>query len=332
MSPLDRLGETARARLRAAPHPEWRAPMLATRHDVAFSDDQWIFERKLDGERCLAFRDGQQVRLRSRNRKALESAYPELVEAAAAQLPADGVVDGEVVAFDGPRTSFARLQPRMQVSDPEEARRSSVTVFYYVFDLLHLDGHDCTGLGLRTRKQLLREAVDFTDPVRLSAHRNGDGETFYAEACDRGWEGLIAKRAAAPYTSGRSRDWLKLTCTHSQELVVGGFTEPRGQRIGLGALLVGYYDDGRFVYAGKVGTGYDHQTLRTLRQQLDQRRRDGPPFADGGPDRSDTHWVEPELVAAVSFTEWTRDGRLRHPRFEGLRRDKDPEQVVKEAS
>lgn len=304
--------------------------MLAIRHDAPFSDDGWIFERKLDGERCLAFRDGDRVRLRSRNRKALDAAYPELVEATAAQLPADAVVDGEVVAFDGARTSFARLQPRMQVTDPEQARRSGVAVFFYAFDLLHVDGHDCTGLALRTRKQLLRQAVDFTDPVRLSSHRNGDGATFYTEACDKGWEGLIAKRADAAYTSGRSRDWLKLTCTHSRELVVGGFTEPKGQRVGLGALLVGYYDDGRFVYAGKVGTGYDQQTLRTLRRQLDQRRRGDPPFAEGGPDRRDTHWVRPELVAAVSFTEWTRDGRLRHPRFEGLRRDKDPEQVVKE--
>lgn len=295
-----------------------------------FSSPDWIYERKLDGERCLAFRDGDRVRLRSRNRKPLGAAYPELVDAVAVHLPSDAVVDGEVVAFEGRRTSFTRLQPRMQASDPDQARRSDVTVFYHLFDLLHLGGHDCTALPLRTRKRLLSETVRFEDPLRLCVHRNEDGEAFYAEACAKGWEGLIAKRADAAYDGGRSRNWLKLKCTRNQELVIGGFTEPRGSRIGFGALLVGYHDGGNLVYAGKVGTGFDRQTLRRLREQMDRLERDTSPFADGNIPRKDVHWIRPELVAQVAFTEWTADGRLRHPRFEGLRRDKDPAEVVRE--
>jgi DNA ligase D-like protein (predicted ligase) len=330
MTALDGLGETARERLRPAAHPRWCEPTLATRHDEPFRDAGWLFERKLDGERCLAFRDGDRVRLRSRNRKPLEAAYPEIVDAAHGQLPEDAVVDGEIVAFDGPRTSFARLQPRMQVADADEARRTGVAVFYYLFDLLHLDGHDCTGLALRARKRLLRDAVAFADPLRLATHRNHDGEGFYAEACARGWEGLIAKRADATYPGSRTRDWLKLTCTRAQELVVGGFTEPQGRRTGFGALLVGYHDDGRLVYAGKVGTGYDEDTLSRLRAQLNRRQRAQPPFDAGDLPRRGVGWVAPELVVEVSFTEWTRDGRLRHPRYQGVRRDKDPAEVVKE--
>lgn len=304
--------------------------MLATLTDDVFSSPDWIYERKLDGERCLAFRDGDRVRLWSRNQKSLDAAYPELVQAVRAHLPSDAVVDGEVVAFEDGRTSFARLQPRMQATDPDQARRSTVAVFYYLFDLLHVDGHDCTELPLRTRKRLLADAVHFVDPLRLCVHRNTDGEAFYAEACAKGWEGLIAKRADAPYAGTRSRTWLKLKCVRDQELVVGGFTEPQGSRVGFGALLVGYHDEGALVYAGKVGTGFDRQTLRELRDRMDDLERETSPFAIGDPPRRGVHWVEPRLVAQVGFTEWTDDGRLRHPRFEGLRRDKDPGDIVRE--
>ncbi len=324
------LSEEAREQLEERSHPGWVQPMLATLSHDYFSDPGWIFERKLDGERCLAFRNGGDVHLLSRNRKELNDSYPELEEALADQDARDFVVDGEVVAFSGGTTSFQRLQPRMQVADREEAARSNVAVYYYLFDVLHLDGRSTENLALRDRKRLLKSALSFDDPIRFTPHRNGEGEAFLEDACRRGWEGLIAKEADAPYAHGRSRSWLKLKCAASQELVIGGFTEPEGERVGLGALLVGYYEDGELRYAGKVGTGFDQDTLRRLRNRLEARRRKTTPFQAGDPP-TEVRWVRPDLVAQVRFTEWTDDGRLRHPVFLGLRRDKDPEEVGREA-
>jgi bifunctional non-homologous end joining protein LigD len=305
--------------------------MLAVLTEERFSSEQWIFERKLDGERCLAFRDGDDVRLLSRTRKRLNETYPEIVDALVAQTREHFVVDGELVAFEGAQTSFARLQQRMQLRDPERARRSAVRVFYYLFDLLHLDGRDVTALPLRERKALLRRALSFADPLRHLAHRNADGERFYQEACRKGWEGLIAKRADSPYQHVRSRDWLKFKCVNEQEFVVGGYTNPGGKRIGFGALLVGYYDArGRLRYAGKVGTGYSDAVLRDLGGRLARFEQEEPPFAADRLPRSAVHWVRPELVAQIGFTELTGDGKLRHPRFLGLRRDKPPREVVLE--
>jgi bifunctional non-homologous end joining protein LigD len=269
------------------------------------------------------------VRLLSRNRKGLNGTYPELVEALAGQAASDYVVDGEIAAFDGPRTSFARLQSRMQLREPRQARASRVPVRLYLFDLLHLDGLDLTELALRDRKRMLREAIVFRPPLRLMVHRNAAGEAAYRDACARGWEGLIAKRADAPYRGGRSTDWLKFTCARQQEFVIGGFTDPGGQRTGFGALLVGYYEDGALRYAGKVGTGYDATVLRDLAARLGRLEQARPPFAgDDLPRRA--HWVRPRLVAQIGFTEMTRDGKLRHPRFLGLRDDKRPAEVVLE--
>lgn len=308
----------------------WHAPCLATLTDQRFSDHDWVFERKLDGVRIIAGGDGGRPQLWTRNGKLADAAYPEIVDALAGQGADRFVCDGEVVAFDGNRTSFARLQRRIHLTDPREARRTGVAVHFYAFDLLAFGGVDLTRLPLTTRKRLLRECFDFADPLRLSQHRTGDGEQFLDQACARGWEGLIAKRADRPYRAGRSRDWLKLKCVADQEFVVGGYTEPRGSRIGFGALLVGYYQDGRLRYAGKVGTGYDDRTLRDLRGRLDRLPRDGSPFADEIAERG-AHWVDPELVAEVGFTEWTADGKLRHPRFSGLRADKPASEVVRES-
>jgi bifunctional non-homologous end joining protein LigD len=184
---------------------------------------------------------------------------------------------------------------------------------------------------LRARKALLRRSLAFKDPIRITAHRNRDGEAFFAEACRKGWEGVIAKRADSPYTHGRSRDWLKFKCSAEQELVVGGYTAPRGTRTELGALLLGYHADGVLRYASKVGTGFTRATLRELAGKLEPLRRDTSPFADEVRERGAT-WVEPQLVAQVGFSEWTRDGRLRHPRFLGLRDDKAAGDVVRESS
>jgi bifunctional non-homologous end joining protein LigD len=304
--------------------------MKAVLADQPFSDPDWIFERKLDGVRCLAFRRGAAVRLVSRTGHDMNRTYPELVEALEAEPCEDFVADGEVVAFDGAVTSFSRLQGRMQLSDPEEASRTRIPVFLYLFDLLGHEGEDLRPLPLRRRKARLRDALSFHRPVRFMPHRNERGEEMFRDACERGLEGVIAKRAGSPYRSGRSRDWLKLKCHAEQELVIGGFTAPKGSRTEFGALLVGYYEDGQLRYAGKVGTGFGRATLADLGRRMRELERDEPPFADVHPVPRGTRWVRPELVAQIAFSEWTRDGRLRHPRFLGLRDDKPARQVVRE--
>lgn len=313
-----------------AAHPDWCAPMLATLTDDRFSDSGWIYERKLDGERILAFRDGDRIRLMTRNRKDTTDTYPELVAALAGQPERDFVADGEVVAFDGQVTSFARLQKRLQIHDPDKARATGIKVFFYLFDLLHVAGRNIEGLPLRRRKNLLRRTIDFDAPLRFTPHRNETGEAFFETACDKGWEGVIAKRATSPYRHGRSRDWLKFKCAKGQELVIGGFTPPQGSRTGFGALLLGYYENGALRYAGKVGTGFDDTFLMQFRARLEKRRRDSSPF-DPAPQEPEAIWVRPDLVAEIGFTEWTGQGKLRHPRFLGLRRDKAAGDVVREA-
>jgi DNA ligase D-like protein (predicted ligase) len=311
--------------------PKWTEPMLATLTDERFSAPDWIFERKLDGERCLAFRRKSRLHLLSRNTQVLDDTYPELVEALSAQPDAHFIADAEVVAFRGGLTSFARLQGRMGIRDPDEARASGIKVYLYLFDLLYLDRYDLTDLPLRTRKGLLRRRFEFADPLRFAAHRNRDGEAYYAQACDRGWEGLIAKRADSPYVHGRSRHWLKFKCVARQGLVIAGYTDPQGSRTGFGALLLGYYEDKALRYAGKVGTGFDEQTLKSLSERLARHGRETCPYAEEPPETGgEVHWVEPELVAEIGFTEWTGAGRLRHPRFIGLRRDKRATEVVRE--
>lgn len=295
--------------------------MLATLTEDRFSDPGWIFETKLDGIRGIAVRRRGNVRLYSRTRQDLSGRFPEVVEAIAAQDGPDLVIDGEVVAFEGNRTSFARLQQRM---------RTRVPVFYYVFDVMHAGGFDLTALELRDRKRVLRRVLTFSDPLRQSSYRNAEGEDVYREACRKGLEGVIAKRADGPYVHGRSPTWLKFKCVNEQEFVIGGWTDPKGSRKGFGALLIGYNEDGVLRFAGKVGTGFDDQLLGELSKRLGAAERSTPPFTGRGLPRKDAHWAEPELVAQIGFTEWTRDGMLRHPRFLGLRTDKRPEEVVRE--
>jgi bifunctional non-homologous end joining protein LigD len=327
---LKALDETEKKKLRHCPQPEWMAPMLATLTDQRFSDTNWLFERKFDGERCLVFRKGAKVRLLSRNRNRLNETYPEL-EAACGRLEADDfIVDGEIVAFDGEQTSFSRLQNRMQIADRGTAEKSSTPVFFYLFDLLFLDGYDITALELVSRKSILERLFPFTDPLRYTLHRKGKGEDCYREACRRGWEGIIAKRAASRYMHHRSPDWLKFKCINQQEFVIGGFTDPRGIRAGFGALLLGYYEGNNLTYAGKVGTGFDDRLLTDLSVRLVSLETGTSPFSDKTKRERGEHWVLPELVCEIAFTEWTAAGVLRHPRFLGLRKDKEPREVVRE--
>jgi bifunctional non-homologous end joining protein LigD len=330
MTDFARLPGWVRAGLHDEPVPDWRTPTLATLTDKRFSDPHWIFERKFDGMRCLAFRDGDRVRLLSRNRQPLNGTYPELADALGAVHTTRFVVDGEVVAFEGRRTSFARLQGRLGITNPEVARASPVRVCYYLFDLLHLDGVSTIEVPLLWRKRLLRKAIDFADPLRYTTHRVEDGIGAYRAACARGDEGVIAKLTGSTYDGRRSPNWLKFKCVRDQEFVVGGYTSPKGSRIELGALLIGYHEGRDLVYAGKVGTGFDEATLRSLHERLSAIERDTPPFTRGLVREKDARWVRPELVVQIGFTEWTRDGKLRHPRYQGLRTDKDPGDVVRE--
>ena len=305
-------------------------PMKAKLTDRPFSDPAWVFETKLDGIRALVRKRGGEVTLTSRTGKPLTAAYPELVEALEAEPAGDFLADGEVVAFDGARTSFERLQGRMGIHDPRLARLSGIPVYLYLFDLIEFDGHDLTSLPLRIRKSTLKRVISFRDPVRYTPHRNERGQDFFREACAKGREGLIAKRADSPYVHGRSGDWLKIKCSFEQELVIGGFTPPQGSRRHFGALLVGYYEEGELRYAGKVGTGFSEATLASLGAKLKQLEIQKSPFRRGGGQPRDAHWVEPRLVGQFAFGEWTRDGKLRHPRFLGLREDKHPEEVARE--
>jgi len=305
-------------------------PMKARLTDEPFDDPAWVFERKLDGIRASVRREGERATLTSRTGKDLTGAYPELIEALEAEPAPDFLADGEIVAFEGSRTSFERLQGRMGIHDPRLARLTGIPVYLYLFDLLEFDGHDLTGLPLLERKSALRRALSFEGPVRYTPHRREHGRRFFREACSRGWEGLIAKRAASAYAHGRSRDWLKLKCAFEQELVIGGFTPPQGSRSHFGALLVGYYEGEDLRYAGKVGTGFTQRTLADLATRMEAIEIPESPFTRGTGLPKRARWVKPGLVGQFGFGEWTRDGKLRHPRYLGLREDKPAREVVRE--
>jgi len=304
--------------------------MLATLTDRRSFDEEWILERKFDGERCVARRTGDAVRLESRTGKDLTGAYPDVRAGLSAQRPDQFLADGEIVVFDGDQTSFSRLQQRLGVRAPSVALVESFPAVYCVFDLLQLGPDDLTARPLVERRALLERSIKPTGGVQISEAWRGDSERRYAQACRSGWEGLIAKRADAPYTPGRSRDWLKLKCVLEQEFVIGGFTDPAGSRTDFGALLVGYYEAGMLRYAGKVGTGFSSAVLAKLGSQLRKREVRESPFDRVAPIPRGTHWTSPELVAQIGFAEWTAEGRLRQPRFLGLRDDKRPTEVVRE--
>jgi bifunctional non-homologous end joining protein LigD len=306
------------------------ALMLATLTDRRDFGEDWLLERKFDGERCIARKDGGDVLLESRTAKDLTATYPEIRGAVAEQRNRELLLDGEVVAFDGEQTSFSRLQRRLGVTSPSPELVAAYPVVFCVFDLLALDDDDLRGQPLLERRARLTKAVRPSSALQLSEAWSDDSQRRFARACRSGWEGLIAKRAQAPYVGGRSRDWLKLKCVWEQEFVIGGYTDPSGSRTDFGALLVGYYEGGRLRYAGKVGTGYSAATLRELGARLRALQTRESPFADARPVPRGTHWVRVEMVAQIGFAEWTNDGRLRQPRFLGLRDDKAPADVVRE--
>ena len=309
--------------------PATATAMAATATDRRFSGPEWIFEEKLDGYRCLAWVEDGTARLRSRNDKNFDGAFPEVVEALPSCVRGSALLDGEVVAFEDGRSDFGLLQQRAGLRDARRARATNVAITYVVFDILFADGEDLRSKDLLTRKAVLARVVEPRGPVTLSTWIEEDGLGAFDEACRRGLEGVIAKRAASTYQPRRSRDWLKMKCTASQELVVVGFTDPKGARPGFGALLLGYYDDEGLRYAGKVGTGFDDETLRSIRPLLDDLQVETPPVLERVREPG-AHWVLPALVAQVRFSGWGGDGSLRHPGFIGFRADKAPEDVVRE--
>jgi bifunctional non-homologous end joining protein LigD len=329
---LDALSKAPNARLRYRAQPAWIAPMLATLVEAPPRAGEWLYEPKLDGVRVLVYSNGGNVRLFSRNRKPLDNAYPELVDALSFAVRGDAVLDGEVVAVD-PHTgqsSFSRLQRRMQLRDELRARASDVAVELYLFDCLFYEGIDLTNLPLVDRKAVLRDVVWFDDPIRFTPFRTTGSAAMLRQACAKGAEGIIAKRAESRYVSARSTDWLKIKCVHQQEFVVGGYTAPKGSRENLGALLVGYYEQGALRYAGKVGTGYDRAGLEMLQRKLAPLHRRTSPFAPGPAPAGEVQWVTPKLVVEIGFGEWTPAGLLRHPRYLGIREDKTAAEVRKE--
>ena len=286
--------------------------MAATLTDKRFTGPEWIFERKLDGIRLLAFKKGRDVQLFSRNQ--LEQHNPAIADAIAELPHRDLILDGEVTGVWGPASTREADKPR--------------GLAYHVFDVLWIDGRDVMSLPLDERRALLK-----TLPLRAPLRRVAalDDEKPWERACTEGWEGVIAKRRDSLYEHRRSPNWLKMKCEASQELVVCGFTDPQGARVGLGALLVGYFEGDDLVFAGKVGTGFDTKMLLDLRAKLDRIEIDKPPFTKAtGLPRLRAHWVKPQIVVQVAFIEWTVHDKLRHPRLLGIRTDKGAREVVRE--
>jgi DNA ligase D-like protein (predicted ligase) len=284
--------------------------MAATLTRERFAGPEWVFERKLDGIRLLAFKDQADVRLLSRNKLSQNAAYPTFVQAVAALPVRDVILDGEALGVWGRR---------------EEAKSS-----YHVFDILWLDGRDLMPLPLDDRRAML-DALPLHPPLERVARLSDPAP--WERACKEGWEGVVAKRRGSPYEHRRSPYWLKMKCEATQELVVGGFTDPQGGRVGLGALLVGYFEGDDFVFAGKVGTGFDRKLLLELRGRLDALEIAAAPFTKAiGLPRLRRHWVRPEVVVQVGFMEWTPDGKMRHPRLMGLRIDKAAGDVTREGA
>ena len=311
---------------RRSPFPERVRPQLATLVEKPPEGDEWLHEVKFDGYRALCRIEDGKARFYTRQGNDWTDRFASLVAAVEALTVQNALLDGEVaVLLQNGASSFQALQNSLTTKGKD--------LVYYVFDLLYLNGYDIRRTPLLERKALLASLLrEEAGPVRFSDHFQGNGKELFETACKHSLEGIISKQANRPYTSGRSADWLKIKCVKSQEFIVGGFTDPGGSRIGFGALLVGFRENGKLVYAGKVGTGYTERTLKDLLPHLEKLQQPESPFVNPpkGSAVRKVHWVKPELVAQVEFSEWTRDGILRSPSFQGLREDKKPAEVGRE--
>ena len=321
-------GEGSKAPKKASardPMPATVKPMLAISSEKAFNKKDWLFEVKWDGYRALAIIKPGKVELLSRNLKSFNKPFAPIVAELKKHLKHRVILDGEVVALDSSgRSSFQLLQ--------NYEREKEGFLHYYVFDLLYLDGHDLRNQPLIERKELLEQLLAplKNTTIHYSDHIEDKGIGFFKEAKKLGLEGIMAKDAQSTYEMKRSGSWLKIKAQHRQEVVIGGFTLPRGSREELGALLVGVYEEKTFRFVGHVGTGFDEKTLLMLAGCLEKIVAKECPFAEKPKTNSPATFVKPRLVCEVSFTEWTKEGSLRHPVFLGLRSDKKPKEVVRE--
>lgn len=314
---------------RPAPQPGFHYPQLATLAKSPPQGDNWLHEIKFDGYRLIAVLKNGDIRLFTRRGKDWTAKF-DSVRQALSELPVhQAILDGEVVVLD--EQGISHFQALQNVLDGGAAR-----LFYYVFDVMYCEGYDLTRTPLLQRKELLRQILeasgDGASVVRFGDHLQGKGQAFYESACEYGLEGVVAKRADSPYKPRRTSDWVKIKCTKRQEFVIGGYTDPSGSRAGFGALVLGYYDEGRLIYCGRVGTGFTEKLLRQLQEELETRGQAETPFEvpPSGREAKGVHWVKPELVAEVEFGGWTNEGILRQASFQGLRWDKDPREVRRE--
>ena len=320
---------------RKAPMPRVIHPMLATLVDRAFNDPQWLYEIKWDGYRAIAFLNSESVRLVSRNQNDLTAAYPELGSISGSVKARTAVLDGEIVALDEQgRPSFSLMQQRTGVGEGGRRirrTRDDIPVVCYVFDLLYLDGYDLLQAELEQRKELLASILAPSDLIRYSDHYIGNGKALFEAAAQRGLEGIVAKRRNSHYLQKRSHEWLKIKIVRQQECVIGGYTDPRGSRENFGSVVLGLYDDaGRLIHVGHAGSGFTEESHEALWKRMQALETKRSPFYGKVESTRPVHFVKPELVAEIKFTEWTHEGesggiKMRAPVFLGLRLDKRPE-------
>ena len=313
---------------RKAAMPHFVPPQLATLVDAPPQGDEWLHELKFDGYRLLCHLNGKQVRLWTRNENDWTSKFPSVAKAVKALSLKSAILDGEIVALDpSGRASFQRLQQSIN-------KGASAGLVFHVFDLIYIEGFSLKGTPLRERKAVLQEVLeplDETSLLRYSDHVEGNGEEFFKQACKFGIEGIVSKRASSLYESTRSRNWLKIKCIKRQEFVIAGYTlSDKG--IPFSSLVLGVYEKGKLIYAGRAGTGFSNAQRVELKKMLDRIARTTKPFEQIPKDPSlrKAVWAEPKLVGEVAFTEWTDEGIIRHPSFQGLRADKKPRDVIRE--
>lgn len=311
---------------RKAGMPEIINPMLATLVDEPFSDPDWIFETKWDGFRSVCFVSKGKARLVSRNQIEMTPQYPELANIPKQIDAKEAILDGEIVALDEHgRPQFQLLQNKLRIRSGSYAKARTAQIVYFAFDLLYLDGYDLMNCSVVERKAKLEQILRPADFIKYSDHVEAEGDLFFREIAKFRLEGTIAKRAASKYAQKRTSDWLKVKTVQRSEVVIGGYTQPRGARSHFGSLVMGLYREGKLHYVAHVGGGFNELKLRHIFKILQPLKIDKCPFAVKPKTNEPVQWVKPKLIAEVKFSEWTADERLRHPVFVGMREDKKPE-------
>lgn len=328
---FDILSVNSKQKLIKEPQPAFIEPMLATLVQEYFSNENWLYEQKWDGYRILAYRNKENIKLLTRNLIDYTDSFPEVANSLKNQKCDNFILDGEVIAIKDYKHAFEFLQRKRLIKD-------SVKVVYCLFDIIYLNGYSLMNLELIDRKKLLEKAITIDktiESLKITDYIIKYGLEYYTKACNMGWEGILAKKISSTYVTRRSADWLKFKCSNQQEFIVIGYTKPTGLRMGFGSLLLGYYENGKLCYAGNVGTGFSEYLLLNLFNILEQLEQKASPLDEDTKEirknLKDIHWVQPKIVVEVRFTEWTKDGKLRHPSFLRIRIDKDPKSVVREA-